>query len=184
MPTDQKIELLNNKALPSLNVAYLLNHHVTLFGNYNSSFGAVQNTQLNAQSSKNPLQPELAKTAELGARWKSDQLSAEATLFNIKFDNQIQSVGSGENVIFYNVGATHHRGLETAIDYHFDQVRSAGRLERLRHLHLHQGHSAGWRERGQRRAVLFAHHGHHRCPLPTGRLGLRPVEQPPESSVR
>ncbi|MEG0883704.1 MAG: TonB-dependent receptor, partial [Janthinobacterium sp.] len=42
-------------------------------------------------------------------------------LFNIKFDNQIQSVGSGENVVFYNVGATHHRGLESAIDYHFDR---------------------------------------------------------------
>ncbi|KKO62455.1 Fe(3+) dicitrate transport protein FecA precursor [Janthinobacterium sp. KBS0711] len=121
LPTDQKIDLLNNKALPSLNVAYLLNNNVTLFGNYNSSFGAVQNTQLNAQSSKNPLQPELAKTAELGARWKSGQLSAEATLFNIKFDNQIQSVGSGENVVFYNVGATHHRGLESAVDYHFDK---------------------------------------------------------------
>ncbi len=121
LPVDQKIELLNNKALPSLNVAYLLSNNVTLFGNYNSSFGAVQNTQLNSQSSKNPLQPELAKTAELGARWKSGQLSAEATLFNIKFDNQIQSVGSGENAVFYNVGATHHRGLETAIDYHFDQ---------------------------------------------------------------
>ncbi|MGK5053674.1 TonB-dependent receptor family protein [Janthinobacterium sp. RB2P8] len=121
LPVDQKIELLNNKALPSLNVAYLLSNNVTLFGNYNSSFGAVQNTQLNAQSSKNPLQPELAKTAELGARWKSGQLSAEATLFNIKFDNQIQSVGSGENAVFYNVGATHHRGLESAIDYHFDQ---------------------------------------------------------------
>ncbi|PKV47602.1 Fe(3+) dicitrate transport protein [Janthinobacterium sp. 61] len=121
LPTDQKIELLNNKALPSLNVAYLFNNNVTLFSNYNSSFGAVQNTQLNAQSSKNPLQPELAKTAELGARWKSGQLSAETTLFNIKFDNQIQSVGSGENVVFYNVGATLHRGLETAIDYHFDQ---------------------------------------------------------------
>ncbi|MDH6156663.1 MULTISPECIES: TonB-dependent siderophore receptor [unclassified Janthinobacterium] len=121
LPTEQKIELLNSKALPSLNVAYLLDNNVTLFGNYNSSFGAVQNTQLNAQSSKNPLQPELAKTAELGARWKSSQLSAEATLFNIKFDNQIQSVGSGENAIFYNVGATHHRGLETAIGYHFDR---------------------------------------------------------------
>ena len=121
LPVDQKIELLNNKALPSLNVAYLLSNNVTLFGNYNSSFGAVQNTQLNAQSSKNPLQPELAKTAELGARWKSGQLSAEATLFNIKFDNQIQSVGSGENAVFYNVGATHHRGLESAIDYHFDK---------------------------------------------------------------
>ncbi|MBB5370869.1 MULTISPECIES: TonB-dependent siderophore receptor [unclassified Janthinobacterium] len=120
IPTDQEIALLNNKALPSINVAYLLNSNVTLFTDYNSSFGAVQNTQLNSQSANNPLQPELAKTAELGARWKSAQLSAEATLFNIKFDNQIQSVGSGINTIFFNIGATHHRGLETAVDYHFD----------------------------------------------------------------
>ncbi|MFM2087813.1 MAG: hypothetical protein RLZZ237_2682 [Pseudomonadota bacterium] len=120
IPSDQEIALLNNKALPSINVAYLLNSNVTLFTDYNSSFGAVQNTQLNSQSANNPLQPELAKTAELGARWKSAQLSAEATLFNIKFDNQIQSVGSGINTIFFNIGATHHRGLETAVDYHFD----------------------------------------------------------------
>jgi len=122
LPADQKIELLNNKALPSLNVAYLLSSSMTLFANYNSSFGAVQNTQLNAQSEKNPLQPELAKTSELGGRWKSGQLSAEATLFNIRFNNQIQSVGSGENVVFFNRGATHHRGLETALDYRFDQA--------------------------------------------------------------
>ncbi|KAB8042276.1 TonB-dependent receptor family protein [Janthinobacterium aquaticum] len=122
LPADQKIELLNNKALPSLNVAYLLNGNMTLFANYNSSFGAVQNTQLNSQSDKNPLQPELAKTGELGGRWKSGQLSAEATLFNIKFNNQIQSVGSGESAVFFNRGATHHRGLETALDYRFDQA--------------------------------------------------------------
>lgn len=33
----------NNKALPSLHVAYLLNQAVTLFGNYGTSFGPVQN---------------------------------------------------------------------------------------------------------------------------------------------
>ena len=120
LPQEEKIELLNNKALPSLNLAYLLSNNVTVFANYNSSFGAVQNTQLNAQSAKNPLQPELAKTMELGGRWKSASLSAEATLFNIKFDNQIQSVGSGTNVTFFNRGATHHQGLETALDYRFD----------------------------------------------------------------
>jgi outer membrane receptor for Fe3+-dicitrate len=34
----------NNKALPSLNVAYLLNRALTVFANYTTSFGAVQNT--------------------------------------------------------------------------------------------------------------------------------------------
>ena len=121
LPQEEQIELLNNQALPSLNVAYLLNNNVTVFANYNSSFGAVQNIQLNTQSARNPLQPELAKTMELGGRWKSASLAAEATLFNIKFDNQIQSVGSGLNTTFFNRGATHHRGLETALDYRFDE---------------------------------------------------------------
>jgi Fe(3+) dicitrate transport protein len=40
----------NNKALPSLNVAYLLNRALTVFANYTTSFGAVQNTQLNSQT--------------------------------------------------------------------------------------------------------------------------------------
>lgn len=121
LPADEAINLTNNKALPSVNVAYLLNSNLTLFANYNTSFGAVQNVQLNTQSANNPLNPELAKTAEVGTRWKSGNLSAEATLFNIKFDNQIQSVGSGLNLTFENRGATHHRGLETAFDYNFDK---------------------------------------------------------------
>ncbi|CDG84885.1 TonB-dependent receptor family protein [Janthinobacterium agaricidamnosum] len=121
VPTDQEIELTNNKPLPSLNIAYLLTNDLTVFGNYSTSFGAVQNTQLNTQSANNPLSPELAKTMEAGARWKSSGFSAEATLFNIKFDNQIQSVGSGLNLTFENIGATHHRGLETAFDYKFDK---------------------------------------------------------------
>lgn len=114
-----KFEVTNNKPLPSLNIAYLLTPELTLFTNYNTSFGVVQNTQLSAASAPNNLQPELAKTAELGARWKGGNLSAEATYFNIRFDNQITLITSPDT--YQNLGKTQHDGLETAIDYAFDK---------------------------------------------------------------
>ncbi|MYM67459.1 TonB-dependent siderophore receptor [Pseudoduganella sp. FT55W] len=109
----------NNKALPSLNVAYLVSPALTVFVNYTTSFGAVQNTQLNSQTPANPLKPELAKTAEAGARWKSAGLSAEVTAFKLKFDNQIAQVPGITPATFQNIGATKHDGLETAVDYSF-----------------------------------------------------------------
>jgi len=112
----------NNKALPSLNVAYLVNRALTVFANYTTSFGPVQNTQLNSQSATNPLKPELAKTAELGARWKTAGLSAEATVFRLKFDNQILQVPGIVPATFQNIGATKHDGIETALDYSFDDA--------------------------------------------------------------
>jgi Fe(3+) dicitrate transport protein len=112
----------NNKALPSLNVACLVNRALTVFANYTTSFGPVQNTQLNSQTSANPLIPELARTAELGARWKTSTLSAEVTAFKLKFDNQILQVPGTTPAVFRNIGATRHDGIETAVDYGFDEA--------------------------------------------------------------
>jgi Fe(3+) dicitrate transport protein len=118
----------NNKALPSLNVAYLLNPALTVFANYTTSFGAVQNTQLNSQTPTNPLKPELAKTAEVGARWKGAGLSAEVTAFRLKFDNQIAQVPGILPATFQNIGATKHDGIETAADYLFDDASALAGL--------------------------------------------------------
>lgn len=111
----------NNKALPSVNVAWLVTSEWTLFSNYNTSFGPVQNIQLNSQTATNPLKPEVAKTFELGTRWKSATLSAELTAFRLRFDNQIQQVPLLTPATFANAGATKHDGIETAIDYNFDK---------------------------------------------------------------
>jgi Fe(3+) dicitrate transport protein len=116
----------NDKALPSLSVSYLLTPAATLFANYGTSFGAVQNTQLNSQTPGNPLIPEVAKTVEAGGRWKDERLSAELTLFQIRFDNQIQQVPNVTPVTFRNIGATRHRGIETALAYAFKDGPLAG----------------------------------------------------------
>lgn len=120
--TNANFEVTNNKALPSLNVAYLLMQDLTLFANYGTSFGVVQNTQLNTMTAGNPLTPELAKTIEAGARWQAKGFSAEVTAFNIRFDNQIAQVLGSSPAVFRNLGKTDHKGLETAIDYTFDKT--------------------------------------------------------------
>jgi len=117
-----RFETDNHKALPSLNVAWLWTPALTLFGNYNTSFGPVQNIQLNSQSAANPLVPELAKTWELGARWKDAQVSAELTAFRLRFDNQIQQVAGLTPPTFRNVGATKHDGIESALAYRFAEA--------------------------------------------------------------
>ncbi|KQU76945.1 MULTISPECIES: TonB-dependent siderophore receptor [unclassified Rhizobacter] len=117
----KSFETDNDKALPSLNIAWLVTGEWTLFGNYNTSFGPVQNIQLNSQTAANPLKPEVAKTFELGTRWKSASLSAELTAFRLRFDNQIQQVPLITPATFRNVGETKHDGIETAIDYRFDK---------------------------------------------------------------
>lgn len=118
----QEYERKNNKALPQLNIAYLMTSNWTVFTNYGKSFGPVQNTQLNRNSSSNPLEPEVAKTTEVGTRWQGRNLSAEATLFHIDFDNQIEidRNAGGVDTTYRNLGKTKHRGIETAIDYTFD----------------------------------------------------------------
>ncbi|MFT3720716.1 TonB-dependent receptor family protein [Pseudorhodoferax sp.] len=118
--TGDSFDVKNNKGLPSLQVAYLLNPALTLFANYSTSYGPVQNLQLNSQSATNPLAPEVAKTMEAGARWTQGATSAELTVFKMKFDNQILQVPDVTPTLFRNIGATHHEGIESAVDYAFD----------------------------------------------------------------
>jgi Fe(3+) dicitrate transport protein len=120
-------KIRNNKALPSLNVSYLASKELTLYGNYNSSFGSIQHLQLNLQDSADTLKPESAKTQELGARFTGHQWQLEATLFNMDFSNQIVFVNTSP-VFYKNLGKTQHRGLETRAEYAFDR---SGKLSGL-----------------------------------------------------
>lgn len=120
--TSNEFQNKNDKALPSLYAAYLLNPSTTLFANYSTSFGVVQNFQLNSPTQGAPLVPELAKTIEAGARWKGRSLAAEATVFNMRFDNQIELVPGSSPNTYRNIGETKHDGIETAVDYTFDKA--------------------------------------------------------------
>lgn len=113
-------ENTNTKALPSVNVSYLLDSATTVFANYNTSFGSIQHLQLNLQSSADALQPETARTVELGARYAAKGWQLEATAFNLDFSNQIVFLNTAP-VFYKNLGKTRHRGLETRAEYAFDK---------------------------------------------------------------
>ncbi|WP_159914898.1 TonB-dependent siderophore receptor [Pantoea sp. 18069] len=107
-----------NEWLPTLSALYRMNDNWSVFANAGKSFGPQQYAQL-AQSSGNQLHPESAKTYELGTHFKSDSWSGELTLFNIDFDKELfldRPDGSGTGV-WTDLGATRHRGLESALRY-------------------------------------------------------------------
>lgn len=110
----------SSEPLPSLNVAYLLSPQLTVFGNYTTSYGSIQHLQLNLNPLGNPLQPETAKTVEAGLRWNAgDGTSAEATVFDMRFDNQMEFIGASN--YWKNLGETQHQGVETRMAYAFDK---------------------------------------------------------------
>jgi Fe(3+) dicitrate transport protein len=110
-----------HQPLPALAIAYIASPALTLFTNYNTSFGSVQFLELNLQDFDNKLEAEIAKTVELGARWNQDGLKWEATVFDLRFNNQIEFVGP----FYINRGKTHHRGIETGVDYALDKINPA-----------------------------------------------------------
>ncbi|WP_271274511.1 TonB-dependent siderophore receptor [Aliamphritea hakodatensis] len=116
---DFRNEQSYTEVLPSLSASYLLSPEVTLFANYNTSFGTLQHLQL-ADTTDNDLEPEIAKTIELGSRYQKGGLSAELTLFNINFDNKLQWDDTLEHHV--NKGETQHYGFEMAAAYAFENT--------------------------------------------------------------
>lgn len=107
--------------LPALAIAYLASPALTLFANYNTSFASVQFLQLNLQNYDNELKAEIARTTELGARWNQNGLKWDATVFDLRFNNQIEYI----NPFYINQGKTHHRGIETSIEYELEKFNPA-----------------------------------------------------------
>lgn len=104
------------EALPSLSIGYELSPSTQLFANYNTSFGTLQHLQL-SDSTKNDLEPEIARTVEVGGRYSDGGLSADLTLFNINFTNKLQWDDDLEYHV--NRGKTRHYGVEMGAAYDF-----------------------------------------------------------------
>ncbi|SEJ96941.1 Fe(3+) dicitrate transport protein [Variovorax sp. OK212] len=107
----------SNEVLPTLSVLYRMSERWSLFANAGVSFGPQQYAQL-AQSTTS-LHPEKAKTYEIGTHYKGEAWSGELTLFNINFDKELQLARSitGDVGQWTDLGATRHRGLESALRY-------------------------------------------------------------------
>lgn len=107
----------SNEVLPTLSVLYRMSERWSVFANAGVSFGPQQYAQL-AQSTTG-LHPEKAKTYEIGTHYKGENWSGELTLFNINFDKELLLARSitGDVGQWTDLGATRHRGLESALRY-------------------------------------------------------------------
>lgn len=117
---DREVSYL--EPLPSLNVMYHLSDAWKLYANYNTSFGSLQYFQIGQDPTGGTygnnvgpgLEPEKAKTYEIGTRYDNGAWGGEITLFHIAFDNQLQYVKQDG---WTQLGATRHDGIETALNY-------------------------------------------------------------------
>ncbi|MBF8731589.1 TonB-dependent siderophore receptor [Pseudomonas guariconensis] len=109
----------SNEPLPALSVMYHLSDAWKLFANYETSFGSLQYFQLGqggkGDSTANGLEPEKAKTYEIGTRYDDGHFAGELTAFYIDFDDELQYISN--EVGWTNLGATKHQGIEAAVRY-------------------------------------------------------------------
>ena len=111
----EKQEIGYNAPLPALNVLYHLNDEWNLYANTEGSFGTVQYSQIGKAVSSGSVEPEKARTWELGTRFDNQVLQAEAGLFLINFSNQYDSNQVTDSVTAR--GKTRHTGLESKLLY-------------------------------------------------------------------
>lgn len=121
----------SNEPLPALSVMYHLSDAWKLFANYETSFGSLQYFQLGqggtGDSTANGLEPEKAKTYEIGTRYNDEVWGGEVTLFYIDFDKELQYISNDAG--WTNLGATTHRGVEASV--HYDMAALDPRLDGL-----------------------------------------------------
>lgn len=110
-----KQEISYNAPLPALNIVYRLNSAWNLYANTEGSFGTVQYSQIGKAVNSGNIEPEKARTWELGTRFDNGEVQAEAGLFLINFNNQYDSNQVTDSVTAR--GKTRHTGLESQIRY-------------------------------------------------------------------
>jgi Fe(3+) dicitrate transport protein len=128
---EKRRSIESNEPLPALSVMYHLSDAWKLFANYETSFGSLQYFQLGqggtGDETANGLEPEKAKTYELGTRYNDEVWGGEVTLFYIDFDKELQYISNDAG--WTNLGATTHRGIEASV--HYDMAALDPRLAGL-----------------------------------------------------
>jgi len=129
---EKRRQVHNSEPLPALSVMYHMSSEWKLFANYETSFGSLQYFQLGqggaGNQTANGLNPEKAKTYEIGSRYNDSVWGGEVTLFYIDFSHELQYV-SKDDVGWTNLGATKHTGIEASA--HYDLSNLDPRLEGL-----------------------------------------------------
>ncbi|AXC67828.1 TonB-dependent siderophore receptor [Salmonella enterica subsp. diarizonae serovar 59:z10:-] len=115
-------EVSYNAPLPALNVLYHLTDSWNFYASTEGSFGTVQYSQIGKAVQSGNVEPEKARTWEIGTRFDNGALTAGAGLFLISFNNQYDSNQANDTVTAR--GKTRHTGLETQIRYDLGNLTS------------------------------------------------------------
>ena len=117
-----------NAPLPALNVLYHLTDSWNLYANTEGSFGTVQYSQIGKAVQSGNVEPEKARTWEVGTRYDDGALTAEMGLFLINFNNQYDSNQTNDTVTAR--GKTRHSGLEAQTRYALGELSSTATSSR------------------------------------------------------
>ncbi len=117
---------------PQVGVVYDLNNGVELFGGYTENMAAyvsaatsgpfASQNQAVVDFVRDNLKPETSKTFEGGLRYKNDRFQGVAALYNVDFENRLDSASTappilGLPAVLSNVGAVKTKGVELAGQY-------------------------------------------------------------------
>ena len=124
-PVAQTTRILNDSAsltytstLPFLTVNQKINDRMSVYAQYAKGFQIPDlNTFYVANPNLNSTEPQKTTNYQFGIVGKSDRMTWDADIYRIEFTNKLQSVTSGTDTYFTNIGGATYQGTEGQMAY-------------------------------------------------------------------
>jgi iron complex outermembrane receptor protein len=110
-----------DKLLPSFEATYDFNPNTSAYIQAAEGFLAPNlNTYYTTNIASDNLKPQSTLNLQAGTAYQDEHLALGADVYNIHFQNFINSIGKGTEKIFFNQGGVIYRGVEGEATYTFD----------------------------------------------------------------
>jgi iron complex outermembrane receptor protein len=124
-PVGQTTRILNDSAsltytstLPFLTVNQKIDDKMSVYAQYAKGFQIPDlKTVYVANPSLNSTDPQKTTNYQFGVVGKSDRMTWDADIYRIEFTNKLQSVTSGTDTYFTNIGGATYQGVEGQMTY-------------------------------------------------------------------
>ena len=124
-PVGQTTRIVNDAAsltytatLPFLTVNQKINESMSVYGQYAKGFQIPDlNTFYVANPSLNSTEPQKTTNYQFGIVGQSNRMTWDADIYRVEFTNKLQSVTSGTDTYFTNIGGATYQGIEGQMAY-------------------------------------------------------------------
>jgi len=124
-PVGQTTRIVNDAAsltytatLPFLTVNQKINEGMSVYGQYAKGFQIPDlNTFYVANPSLNSTEPQKTTNYQFGIVGQSSRMTWDADIYRVEFTNKLQSVTSGTDTYFTNIGGATYQGVEGQMAY-------------------------------------------------------------------